>query len=120
MATWLKREMTETQRKSWEKTRQRGEVWYVLIAAFIGGATICASRLIFDAQIRKLPTDQIVWHLLEPVLSGAFAGFVTGVWDWHSNERRYQRTKDQQNSTFAVSPVGSDDSQRGMLNGRSY
>jgi hypothetical protein len=120
MATWHKREMAEAQCKKWGKTRERGLVLYVLLDLLFGAGALIAIDLIFDTHGRHLPLNRFLTEIVKPALDGAIGGSITGIWAWHSNEKRYQRTKDQQNSTFAVSPVGSDDSQRGTLNGRSY
>jgi len=119
MAWLFKRPMTEIQAKQWEKTRELGPVLYVLRCAFFGAVGVCIAHL-FRHPLPDFRSAKSVSEFLEVALAGVTVGLPAGIWEWHSNEKRYLDKIDQKYSSDASTQVKADTSQRGTLNGKSY
>jgi hypothetical protein len=119
MASLFKRPMTEIQFKQWEKTRELGPVLYVLRCAFFGAVGICVAHL-FRHPLPDLRSAKSISDFLEVALAGVILGIPAGIWEWHSNEKKYLNKIDQQYSGDLITQANADSSQRGTLNGKSY
>lgn len=79
----------EKKRLAWEKSRRRGIVFYVFVRmAVLGGLMACWTVLVnFYLYPGKLRGAQFL-----TLLAIQFAiSILVGIWDWHSNERRYRK-----------------------------
>jgi len=109
--------MSEDQRQHWEEARKRGEAFYCFRNALLAGGTTLAVQAYFGVHVHHLPIDKFLLKSLEPTFVGMFGGFVTGIWEWSSNEDRYLRSAKHLGSINEISLNGSDCSMRGTLNG---
>jgi hypothetical protein len=120
MSRWFKSEMTEKQRLRWKKRRKRGEVIYVLSVMFVTSASVCAFHMAHGAYVDHVPLEKLLWDAIWPTVDAAFSGFIGGIWEWHSTEKRYLRAKKQNPTNNEISLNSSDCLQRGTLNGNEY
>ena len=96
MLDWFSFEMTPKQRDKWRQTRQRGELFYVLIR----GVLLYAGPLfIFTIGWSLLANQQPL--ATRPVLVGAViwvcTGLLFGIFMWSFNEGRFKRLEEAQN-----------------------
>jgi hypothetical protein len=87
--------------RAWEKTRERGQVAYILRDVLITGGSVFVFRVGFGAYHHH-PLGKILLDSIAPTLEGLFAGFIGGIWTWSSNESRYQKAFGQEPSTHEI------------------
>ncbi|MGD0546729.1 MAG: hypothetical protein ABR991_02740 [Terracidiphilus sp.] len=81
----------DTRNLDWKKTRERGEVSYILRDVLIACVSLWAFNVGYEAYNHHLTLNKILSDSISPILEGLFAGFLTAIWTWNSNEKRYQK-----------------------------
>lgn len=80
----------EKGRIRWEKARRRGIVFYVLVWWILRFGGIMSLWFLFsDFYLHRMK-----FHGVQAFYSIALLFFLSalmGIWDWHSNEKRYRR-----------------------------
>ncbi len=106
-------------RLEWEAIRRDGMVDYVITrGVLISGAGAILTFLIFDVWIEHKPMGLLGLFITRHALEWLFGGFVTGYFEWESNEKRYHRETTEWYSGMSSSFESvSTESQRGIMNG---
>ena len=81
----------EQRRREWEKIRTRGEVRFLLIKGILRFALpISILYIFFDIfdDHKSIGLFLVARDFGIP----AFTGLILGLWEWHSNEKRFQNS----------------------------
>ena len=91
MFDWLRCKMTKKQLQGWERTRNRGAVFFVLVQGVLvfGGITTVLS-LCGDVLLLHKPLNAILF--LKTLAQWALAGLFWGWMMWRITEKNYQST----------------------------
>lgn len=112
--------MSETQRRKWKQTRERGQMMFCLQRALLVGVGASLYRIYLGAVEQNHPLNAVLLSALGPTISACLVGFVEGAWEWSSNEKRYLRAENALNSMNGSNLNQPQSSLRGTLNGNPY
>jgi len=82
----------EERRQAWEKTRDRGRAFYVVLSMLKLGGLIIAWRLLLDyfTERSRIGRD-FDQRSIEGYAVVLIVSALIGMWEWRSNEKRYAR-----------------------------
>jgi len=76
-------------RGRWEKARSRGKLRFILVryVLFLGGTLASLEALLHLDLFHGVHAAYAYWGIALTIL----ASCLMGLWEWHSNEKRYRR-----------------------------
>jgi hypothetical protein len=89
----------DARNQAWKKTRERGELSYILRDALIGCVSLCVVHAGYEGYYHHSTFWKFIVNSISPALEGLFVGSFAAVWEWSRNESRYQKAITQNFAT---------------------